>query len=375
MKKLTNILYGGNNTDSNKKIEIFLSIIIIGYFGVKIIYGFFFKFYPQKYYFQNVQVTTNESPDVSNTETITLNAYVPGMWNNEMADFITLLVLAYVVYIYTNVSQKSIINEFGNLGIAFLVGYIIGLGYPPIYNNYKNIFELENQTSDSIKYLYLSVFIGFIVFISLLNYTAINTATGNHKINYLIYVIVILLLFFGLIFSKKNTNYYNSVTYFHNNGESCNFTKNGVVQTSGDKIKITVPFTVFIILLLFSYEPSEMSMRNLYSFIYGILLGILVSSISYYGIEYFLVKTPQRECSSVNECVLKEMPAPIVIAKDENKKKNNPPVFDVNSGNLNANLGTNTRRLPIITVAVIITIILLIIYLAYYFMTSSLLPV
>lgn len=96
--------------------------------------------------------------------------------------------------------------------------------------------------------------------------------------------------FFGLILGRKVPSNYNVSSYFYNDGQSCSFIKNSVLQTSGDMIKITIPFMVFIILLLFSYEPSQLGNKNLYIFVYGLLLGILVSSISYFGIEYFLQK-------------------------------------------------------------------------------------
>jgi hypothetical protein len=40
---------------------------------------------------------------------------------------------------------------------------------------------------------------------------------------------------------------------------------------------------------------------------YAILLGIFVSGVSYYGMEYFLVKMPQKECNSLENCDIKEM--------------------------------------------------------------------
>ena len=45
------------------------------------------------------------------------------MWNNEMTDFVTLVVLSYLVYVYTNVSGKSFIDKYGNLGLSFISSY------------------------------------------------------------------------------------------------------------------------------------------------------------------------------------------------------------------------------------------------------------
>ena len=200
LKQSKNILFGGDDSNnnnnnnnnniltqsSNKQIEMFLAIIIIGYFGVKVVYGLFFGFYPNKYYYRNVDITTNDETN-STTKNIALNAYVPGIWNNETSDFITLLVLIFVVYIFTNVSEKSVINKYGNLNFTFLFGYILGLGYPPIYNNYANLFNKQFQDSIMIRYIYLIILIGLATFIIIMNYASMTTLSSSHKINYIIY--------------------------------------------------------------------------------------------------------------------------------------------------------------------------------------------
>ena len=372
------ILSGGENSDKNlykdltstKQIEVFLSIIIIGYFGIKIVYGYFFNFYPEKYYYRNVNITTNEKIDGKNTEDITLNAYIPGVWNNEITDFITLIALSAVIFVYTYVSTKSFVDINGNLSLSFLFGYIIGLGYPPIYANYIKFYETATSTSVMIKYIYLVVLLAFIIFIIILNYNEANKLSKVHKINYLVYACAIVLLFFGLILAKKNIKSYNSVTYFYNNGEQCTFAKNGVFQSSGDIINITLPFIVFILLLFFSYEPEELTMKNLYTFIYGLLLGILVSSISYYGIEYFLMKQPEKECKDLNECILKEMPSPIKETQREINNKNIISPSNVNSnmkGPINiTNKGTVT--ISLLKIISIIIIIIICIFLIYFYL-------
>ena len=377
-------LKGGDNLNNgigfNKQAELFLSIIILGYFGIKIVYGVFFGFYPNKFYYRNIEVTTNESGEAANTSKITLNAYVPGMWNNEMHDFITLLVLAYVVFIYTNVTTKSFITADGNVNMAFLFGYIIGLGYPAIYSNYLQLYQEQINESKMIQVIYLIVLISFIIFIIVLNFSAINgNVNTTHQINYIIYCLVLVLLFFGLIFGRKMTEYYNSVRYFYNDGQNCTFNKYGVIQTSGENIKITIPFLVFIMLLLFSYEPGEISMKTLYVFVFGLLLGILVSSVSYYGIEYFLEKQPQKECSDPSECILKEMPIPTY--QPATPSEDEESALDLNAQNMviDSNLNdqnkttTSKSSMSLMKIILLILLILVIIYLIFYFVIKPML--
>lgn len=355
-------LTGGNELTQNKQIETFLSIIIIGYFGIKIVYGFFFNFHPNKYYYRNIEISSNSKEESNETnKNITLNAYVPGMWNNELSDFITAIVLSFIIYVYTNVSSKSFIDVNGNLSLSFIFGYIIGLGYPVLSVNYLKFFKARENgstTTDTslVKYYGLTVLLGFIMFVFIMNYNSIDGVNRIHKNNYMIYGVIIILLFFGLIVSKKNINTYSSVTYFHNNGENCTFKKNGILQSSGDTLKITAPFVAFIILTLFSYEPSEISMKNLYVFVYSMLLGIFVSSMSYYGLEYFLQKEPLKECNDISECILKKMPLPL--------KNNNIPEEDDSV----ANTGTykqlnNITKISWVKSAIIIFIILISAYL------------
>jgi len=310
--------------------QTFIAIIIIGYFGIKIVYGLFFGFYPKKYYYRDIEINTNDFSDESSSSStvttpssssseragsvaknIVLNAYVPGLWNNEMTDFITVLVMTFIIFVMTNSSSKSYISKEGTIHPAFITGYILGLGYPVFIQNYGDYFNKTFQSSCIIQYMYLAVLIAIIFMIVFMNYYSNNGTTVASKINYIVYIVVLALLIFGLIFSKKNKESYNSVTYSNTNGSICSTKQNGIIQSSAEVVNITAPFVSFIILLLFTYEPSEISMKYLYIFMYALLLGIFVSSISYYGMEFLLVKEPQKECNSIAECSLKKMPTPI----------------------------------------------------------------
>ena len=130
---------------------------------------------------------------------------------------------------------------------------------------------------------------------------------------------------------------------------------------------------VFIILLLFSYEPSQLGNKNLYIFVYGLLLGILVSSISYFGIEYFLQKIPLKQCDNLEECSIKNMPAPV---EDVNEETLDIPTTNVDTNLSNNALyklsgltGTNNKS----TLKIILTIILILIciYLIYHFLVNK----
>ena len=116
-------------------------------------------------------------------------------------------------------------------------------------------------------------------------------------------------------------------------------------------------------------------MKNLYKFIFGLLLGILVSAISYYGIEYFLLKNPEKECKDVNECILKEMPTPVKETQTELNNKNIISQTNINanlkiSGNItNSGKSKNTKaaQASLLKIISIILIIIISIFLIYFY--------
>lgn len=369
------IMSGGDNfgTIEYKQLQNFFSIIIIGYFGIKIIYPLFFKFYPEKYYYKNVQITTNEGEHTNITKDIIIQSYMPGLWNNEITDFITLIVIVFIVYVFTNGTNKIISEQSNSINIYFLIGYILGLGYPPLYVNYQNYINNSSQTNNISKYIVFIFLIGLIINIITINYIESEKISTTAKTNYIIYICVFILLIFGLIGTRKLSQNYNTVTYFNNNGDNCTFSKNGVIQTSGDTINITLPFIAFIIILLFSYEPTAISIQNYYIFIYGLLLGIIVSGISYFGLEYFLNKIPQKECNNVNECLIKGMPIP----SEENTQTINSEEITYSNQeikNVDQNLKSTfdfNKKIPTFNIILFIFILLLIVYLVYYYMTNK----
>lgn len=382
-KNIKNILYGGDGDKviEYKQLQTFFSIVIVGYFGVKIIYSLFFKYYPQKYYYNNVQITTNENEHKNQiTDNIIIRSFMPGLWNNEMTDFITMIVIIFIIYIFTNASNKMIVTQSQSINMSFLFGYIIGLGYPPIYTNFKNFVQNSSSSYTIGKYILLIFLIALIINIIIINYTQSEKLGSIYKTNYILYITIFILLVFGLIGTRKLSQNYSTVTYFNNDGDNCSFSKNGVIQTSGDSVNITIPFLSFLLILLFSYEPQEVGIRNYYLLLYGILLGIIVSGISFFGIEYFLTKTPQKECNDANECSIKKMPIPVEesnvldINVEDEGDNNTYPQNDIKyiDQNLKSNIQLSLEKSHISTFNVILFIILIIlcIYLGYYYMSN-----
>ncbi len=295
---------GGNG--EMKILQSFLALVILGYFGIKIIYGGFFQFYPDKYYYRSVDIQTSEKDDMDNTKKIALNSFMPGIWNSEMTDFVSCIILIGIVYVFTNISSRQMFQGGGYVAPSVIIGYLIGLGFPVFYQSVRNCrFDTIDKCSQQ-NYGILGI-TAFIILI-LLGLNA-RYPTEN-KMSYFIYACSILLLIVGLLITKKLSKTYQQVTYYKNQDDKCTYKQTGYLFSSGDQILITPAFASWVLLFFFTIEPQQNSVRQFIYFLFGFLLGIFVSSMSYFGIDYFLVKLGEKSCNSVDECYLKDMPRP-----------------------------------------------------------------
>ncbi len=287
--------YSISSSEYNQTIQTFISFIIIGYFGVKIVYSTFFNYYPDKFYNKSIEI----SKDETNKDKSVISTYIPNYWNNEFIDFITVLTLSFVIYIFSNFNSKNIITSNGTISPSFFIGYIIGLGYP-IYKKYTTNDEFEKNKSDSI-------IIGLLFLITIIVIISNYSTNENHSADISIYFVTIFILIYGLYLSRKKSTSKLTTKVFNSKNDKCASSTTGIIQTSGEKINISIPFISFIILLLFKHDPSNNAFRFAIYLLFGSLLGIFVSSISYFGIEYFLEKTPEKICNDINECQIKDM--------------------------------------------------------------------
>ncbi len=290
------IKYTKNNFDTERSvqttIQTFISFIIIGYFGVKIIYSTFFNYYPDKFYYKSIEISKDEkSKDKS-----VISTYIPNYWNNEFTDFITILTLSFVIYIFTNFTSKNIITSSGTISPSFFVGYIIGLGYP-IYKKYTTTQDDNSNT----------ILIGLLFLITIVVIISNYSTNENKTFDISIYFVTLFILIYGLYLSRKKSTSKLSTKVYNSKNDKLASSTSGIIQTSGEKININIPFISFIILLLFKNDPHNTSFKYAIYFLFGILLGIFVSSGSYFGIEYFLEKTPEKICDDINECQMKDI--------------------------------------------------------------------
>ena len=89
--------------------------------------------------------------------------------------------------------------------------------------------------------------------------------------------------------------------------------------------------------------------KYIYIMMFGIFLGVFVSGLSYYGIEYFMLKQPIKQCNSLSECS---------TAKD-------PTVYDEEMTDQLQTVNDNNKSLNIVKVIMLIALIAVVSLLIY----------
>ena len=203
-------------------------------------------------------------------------------------------------------ANRSMIHEDGSINSGLLIGYLIGLGFPPIIASIAPLLNTSNENNNMgrsvLNCLSVFLFVTILIVIMISNYSSINNENSNTHVSYITYVAVIILLLFGLFIARQTQQTIGPVTYNFSTAESCNRKEQKYIMSSGDLVKISPVFVVFICLLLFSYDPQNLEWKYIYILFYGLFLGIFVSGISYYGIEYFLIKQPIKQCDTLAQC-------------------------------------------------------------------------
>lgn len=293
--------------DVNNKLYNFISVIILGYFGCKILLGFF-KIYPNN---------TSEK---------------------ELYNFITTIIFSLLIFLYTNQYNREIFGNQFTTNYLFFIGYIIGLNLPSIIPNIANEEHNNTKTYKSITY---SLIIFIILIISLLIYTGITNKLNDSMTiqpsiyNFILKIIIILIIIWGLIFTSKKSIIYDGdynnppselgkriiINCPDNKKRECYSGLKDCKDYSEiycDKINdiykkkskgftpnISLSIIFWILSLLFIYDSKSININKILLFLNGLVIGSFVSINSFYGISYILIDENEDYCTSYNECINK----------------------------------------------------------------------
>ena len=359
------------------RIRIFLMIIFIGYFGIKIFYAPL-KIYAEKYSYKTVEL---KGTDISEN---LLHDYTPGMWNSELNDFVILIILSILLFLFKfDTTFPKYNNKYTNLFLW--IPFIVGLLIPPLVNKLYNKKNESNkglcnsgdnaakeQDTASIRIFNTGIAIEFFILIIIMIASILITILTNLNKNivpYLVYAgLIIALCILLFVFRSKSTtytdvvlnkypsrknnkcqaiNYDDSIEYSvsDENKEYNSSSQRIIVKTCEDVLEPNLSFFAWIILLLMPFNNSFIM-----NIINGLVLGYFVSRVSFFGIQYPLVKKPSRFCKSDNpgECISKG------ISYSLSDTKNLSDLSDIKSLSQKLQNRINTNSWTIIGIAIII---------------------
>jgi len=334
------------NDITNNSLKNYISVLIVGYFGVKILYGIF-------------------------------NNYTKKPMRDEMIDFSVMIVMGYILYILTNMENRNVISNLENINWIFVLGYIVGLNIPFIYQQIKKDNNIINNKP--IQYIFYSVFV--IIILLMLFLSVKNSSNYSNPVFYILYLIVIAILIAGIIITRKKPRFFETTKFdknlqnnismltkhFDNNELIAmidnsefreeakkshdlnddkyiiNFMKNnsqfkniyniyynlpksaqydvinnlislykpvlqkGYLNERGTYITFGFAMIGWILSLLFIYDSEQNIIHNAMSIFNGLTIGIFVSGVSFYGFEYILKDQNELKCFGEDECRRNDM--------------------------------------------------------------------
>lgn len=290
-----------NNNSNNGVIDMFstrlrtyLIPLIFGYFLIKLFFATF-GIYPKKYY--NQTMTINSNDENADKETV-LNAYVPGLWNSELTDFLVMVMMSLILFFVKGDGQFPLLQG-GGINYTLWICFAVGLFLPVLKTQvYESSVDFDNF------YSILIVVIGILIVI----YNLIFNSSASNKGGYAIFVGLIILITVLLYVLKNKGDVFANILYNvrDKNAENCTRydMENITVKSSGEEFKLNIIFITWIVLLVFSYNNGLIN--NIFN---GLLLGVFVGGVSFIGVQYPIIKTASDFCSSYKECQSKGIPS------------------------------------------------------------------
>jgi hypothetical protein len=286
--------YNGNNeitahTGSLFNLKTFVGMGLIVYLLLKAIFSPF-GLYPKKYYNQTMTINSNSD----NNQDQIVNAYVPGIWNNEMTDIITFIVLIIVIFLLK--SKNNLVVYSNNVNYYLIISIVIACIYPPLKQNFSDDPSSMNLFEKIFIPLLLAVGFWF------------NFTTSPNKTYYIIYLGLIIMIFTGLYLSKNNSEVYQDVLYnvssTDNKSNCTNYdTQEITVKSSGTVFKLTTVFVLFLSIIALPYNNNIIT-----NVVNGVLIGLFTGMMSFYGFQYPFYRTPSDFCKNKTECQTKNIP-------------------------------------------------------------------
>ncbi len=320
-----NALRGGSGASGEydqQSIRVFLFFVIFTYFASKVFFSFF-KFYPIK----------SSSEEISN--------------------FAQLIIFTGILFFMSHI---PILNSDHSINFPFWIGTLIGLQLPYYSELLVPFIKRRNETLLILLRIFFVLLIsGIVIFLTYINFNNYGNGNGNStnggngsssSISYFYVVFAIFFIILAIIVTRNPVKYFKSVCAFSDFGccpdgftpkkstdDTCGqpappcaqpnalfggCCPDGVTQklningtncppiyqqTEGQNIQLNLSFMLWIILFLFSFQYES----KILAFLHGGILGMFISSLSFYGMGFLLEKSDPLACNSVNDCNAKHV--------------------------------------------------------------------
>lgn len=209
--------------------------------------------------------------------------------SEEIPDMIATIVLGGVLYVLNNMGTRTLLSVTSTSTMMYYLAFAAGLTLP--FAKSSMIDQLDDNTIKNVLY----AIVASIVLASF--YVSFTTQTGN-VLNYLLYVMCIMIVLGGIIFTKSHSRTFPTTDKA--TGEKSMYT------TVGQSINMSLPLFAWLVSLLFVAD-AEGSMADIFlSFMQGAFYGVFVGGVSLYGLSYLLKDTTSRKCVGA-ECQIDGM--------------------------------------------------------------------
>ncbi len=320
-----------------QKLQKYITLLIIGYFGVKIFYGIF-------------------------------NKYTKKPMKEEIVDFSVMIVMGGLLYVLTNMDKRNLLGHLGNVNWLFFLGYLIGLNVPFIYG--ETISNKDISQNKPIQYIFYGLFIFLLLVMVYLSIR--SSGDSGNPLYYILYLIVIAIIIMGLIITRRKPNTYGATKlnktgqdahtelskYF--NSDSINdmmktdefkkaaqksvetrdnnyvlsaaskhldlasvqdkdnvgnllasmnksLLENGYINVHGTYISFSLASIGWLLSLLFMYDAEETILNRFLNLFNGLTIGMFVAGVSFYGFGYILSDQKEQQCFGDDECNREDM--------------------------------------------------------------------
>ncbi len=266
---------------NENKLEKFMILLVLGYFGIKIFYALF-------------------------------GIHSPKPLAREVGDFTVMIILGWLLYLLTNMQSRTLMGHLTNINWLFFLGFLIGLNAPAFQILLKNSKILQEYGFiDSFIYGILIVLV--ISFILLMFFSSIGEEKRGLTY-YALYLLVITVVLLGLIYTRKQSQIF-STTKFEEESIPLEYpeeeeeelkplrteTKKGYIETGGTYLAFGLGIIGWLVSLIFMYDPVQDFTKNYISFFNGLFIGLFVGGASFNGIGYLFGEGKDKEYQDIAE--------------------------------------------------------------------------